>query len=635
MTNYWAIAVGINQYRHFQPLMYAQWDAQSLYSFWCNEAGFLPQQCRLLTDMSLKTTASSTEPDIEPDASFDQDTVKSAIADICQIRLQPDDVFWCFLSGYGVHHEGHDYLMMADSDPTQLPQSGLAFREIFATLKAAPTDNLLVLLDIKRSQSSQTGTQVGTEIAALADEHRIATILSCQPDQFAHETLTLRQGLFTAALLEAFRSQGCITLEHLVQYLGDRLPELSEHHWRPRQEPLAIVPEHKRYQIILPGKPLPSPSMPTPAQPEPEEPQSESKLEAGDAEAVSITDDQESDDAFWQKFILWSGLAAALLLGGVFVSNRAFLTAPTRSDRTQPGAAQVNGNQPNSNQSLQASANSAEVPPAPTDTSSPEADSATQQPFEAALTALRDKRYEDVMTALDQVPVRQQDQQYADLRAEAEQLYAQARQANQAILNQAVNTLAQTRQVTATNQASDFHRAILQAQQIPVGQPLYEQAQQHIRRWSGVILDLAEARANMGNYSGAIAAAQLIPSSQSELYERGQQAIQTWQPAVEQQEAARRTIREARALIQFGQASSYSRAIARLRTISQGQPGYDEAQQLINAWSRDILSLARERAAWGSLYNAIDTAALVPQGTPPYQEARSDIERWRNQLLGG
>ena len=39
MVNHWAITIGINQYRHLQPLMHAQNDELSVHRFLTEEAG--------------------------------------------------------------------------------------------------------------------------------------------------------------------------------------------------------------------------------------------------------------------------------------------------------------------------------------------------------------------------------------------------------------------------------------------------------------------------------------------------------------------------------------------------------------------------------------------------------------------
>lgn len=62
MANYWAIAIGINQYQLFQPLSCAQADAEALEDFLVTEAGFLPKHCLLMTDTSPPIGDRSTYP---------------------------------------------------------------------------------------------------------------------------------------------------------------------------------------------------------------------------------------------------------------------------------------------------------------------------------------------------------------------------------------------------------------------------------------------------------------------------------------------------------------------------------------------------------------------------------------------
>ncbi|HBL14401.1 MAG TPA: peptidase C14, partial [Cyanobacteria bacterium UBA11162] len=190
-------------------------------------------------------------------------------------------------------------------------------------------------------------------------------------------------------------------------------------------------------------------------------------------------------------------------------------------------------------------------------------------------------------------------------------------------------TLAQAKRLIQPNQASLFSQAIAQARQIRPGEPLYDQAQQDITRWSQVILDLAEGRAKQGNFGGAIAAAKLVPRDDPSIDGKAQQAINRWQVSAKQQQQNQRIIQSAKQQLRRNQASSYNRAINILRKIPSGQPGYAEAQQLIARWSRQIYLIANSRAWQGNLRQAIQTAALVPSGTPSYETAQKAISRWK------
>jgi hypothetical protein len=75
-------------------------------------------------------------------------------------------------------------------------------------------------------------------------------------------------------------------------------------------------------------------------------------------------------------------------------------------------------------------------------------------------------------------------------------------------------------------QASVFVRAIAELRKIPPQSPGYAEAQRQITQWSGVILDIAKGRAEVGNGKDAIAAAALVPPDQASLYKEAQGVIQ-------------------------------------------------------------------------------------------------------------
>jgi hypothetical protein len=217
---------------------------------------------------------------------------------------------------------------------------------------------------------------------------------------------------------------------------------------------------------------------------------------------------------------------------------------------------------------------------------------------------------------LDQVPANQRSQTHGLVREQVE------KQASQDVLERA-------RVLLHPNQASRFSKAIEQSRQIKPGQPFYEQAQQDINRWSLVIFDLASGRAKEGNYEAAIKAASLVPDDRPQLYAQAQQAIAQWRQMAQADKYNSALIVEAASITQWGNASSYNRAIAALQIIKPGQPKYTEAQQLIQEWSQAILDMAVIRANRGKIQTAIQTALLVPENTPSYFKAQQKIAEWR------
>lgn len=605
MANYWAIAIGINQYQHLQPLMYAQRDAQALRDFFIREARFPSKQCFLLTDSFLRRNRTETSPTRE--------SIEACIARTCQQRLQPNDFLWCFFSGYGMRFEGKDYLMPMAGDPAQVATTGIPIELLFSIFETAPTRNIFLVLDVNRSQNASFAEGVGDQTLLLAREHGIPTLLSCPPHQFSHETLALRQGLFTAAVLEGIRQQGCLTPGQLVQFLSDRLPELSEQHWRPRQDLLAFVPAEKKYQLIVPKEAAISlgAAIETPVEVDDRAVASNgggasqnghlaerswnslqssnlsdlsfptALLDAGwDSPTPSTPDLQETipqsaamrrpellpeqvgsaDELFWRRLLIWSSMIAAALLIGVVLRNSGELvrdgstvSTSEASPITQSEGAAGDADEVISQPAIQAEPGSA---------------------LEAAYIAVRIRDFNEAKFQLSQVPAAERNAEYTQV----------LEQANKGLLSDAKVLLTRTRELTTENQAADFVEAINLAQQIQPGEPQYEEAQQYINRWSHVIFDMAQGRADRRNGSSTSIAAE-----------------------------------------------NYSKAIATVRLIPANTDVFQQGQEAIAQWSQRILDLANHRASEGMYDVAIQAAELIPADAPAYEPAQAAIAEWREK----
>jgi len=612
MVTHACVAIGINRYQFLPPLSYGQADANALWEILVNQANLPSDQCLLFTDTSPLVGEASTYPT--------QSNILSWLEAERQNLSSSASWRWFFFSGYGVSWEGVDYLMPIDGNPDDIPGTGIPMRSLFASLKHSNSDNILVLLDINRSPGVQAGNPVGVETVELARNMGIALVLSSQLDEFSHEAAALGNGLFTAALLEALRYYDAeTTLDNLDQYLRDRLPELSQHHWRPIQTPLMVVPSNKtRQQLILPTIEHPPLNGKTATRVSSNlMPQTNLKIEDAKSESFSngigtvvqktavstvetpansraIPSSASSSDQtatrlmamvpspnghsqlyavetpLWRRLLLWGGSAVLVLLlmlaaivprvrdgfiGKQALENPAVKTLPTTSSLSNAKAS-------------------------PTTASGKPSVASAPKSVKSRL------------------------------------------QVNQADLEQA-------KRLIRPNQASLFNKAIFQARKVRPGDPLYKQAQQDISRWSGVILDLAEGRAAQKDFGSAIAAAQLVPKDDSSIYSKAQQGIGRWQALTKQQQQNKAIIQAAKTQIQPNQASSYHRAIATLSKVPPAQPGYAEAQQLKEQWSRSIYLLANSRASEGQFPSAIQAAALVPAGTSSSEAAQKAIAKWK------
>ncbi len=602
MANNWAIAIGINQYHFFQPLGCAQADAEALKDFLVTEGGFLPQKCLLLTDSSSPLGDRPTIPTKE--------NILLLLEDLAAACWQPQDRLWFFFSGYGVNYNGRDYLMPVEGSPDQVEETGIELRRVLEILQVSAL-NALVLLDINRAFGTQASTFVGQETIELARLLKVPTILSCQPEQFSHESSDLGHGFFTAALLEALRSGNGSTLVDLEKYLSICTPELCQHHWRPTQNPVTVA---SKEQVILPQLEVKTDwedisllSLEEILPPAIADPQVQSShagksgAVGGDHQATSLSSSSSpptlhyplstpgtpispistppiannfqykgtDNSPYWQMFLLWGATTMLLLclISVVLFGNKAGL-------RVQ------------------------EIPASPKTTTS---EIKLDKPLPVAKFAPLQNR-----------------QSTSELQASSE-----APQQNQALLDLEKMSL-------KPNQASDLGLAIATAGRVKPGEPFYKQAQEDIKIWSRMILDLAQVRAKQGQYENAIAAAQLIRQEDA-LYPKAQASLNQWRLETKKYMSNETLLDAANALIQPGQAFTYNRAIIVAKKVPPDEPGFDNAQKLINQWSQNILDVSTRRAAQGEFKAAIETAALVPEGTNAYKQAQEAIQKWQKK----
>jgi Caspase domain len=634
MANYWAIAIGINQYQFFQPLGCAQADAEAVLDFFLTQAGFSSQQCLLMTDTSAPIGNRSTYPSKE--------NILVLLEDLVANFWQPQDHVWLFFSGYGVNYNGNDYLMPQEGNPAQVLHTGILVRSLMQSLQFANL-NVVLVLDINRTFGAQGNALLGQEILDLGQELQIATIISCQSEQFSYESNELGHGIFTEALLAALHSGHGSSLTELKSYLSLRTPEFSRHYWRPTQNPVVIIPS--KPQQILPYQTQTSNS------------EEASIFPTEEIFAVAVAGQSLQENSFRET---------SLQLQQVPLEPLTWGEAPTITSISHSfGGGQATSQDISTLDSKQMTTGRRFIPESPQPyVSQPSSRinfpqkrrryarlwkqlvlwgvGTTMVLTSIVLVCVRNKpgfRFGEILpkapsgTTSDinvvktptvrsisekiapTIPKNQPNSQTAFI--------SKSQQRNQAVLDLAKQSLRQT-------QASDLRMAIVTARKIKAGEPLYDQAQENIQIWSRMILDLAEGRAKQRQYGSAIAAAQLITKSEP-FYPNAQAAITQWRLEAKQYVSNTTVLDAANGLIQPGQASTYNRAIEVAKKVSPGQPGFDEAQKSMNKWSQIILSLAKKRAARGEFKAAIQTALLVPEVTAPYEEAQTAIQKWQKK----
>ncbi|QOV24305.1 caspase family protein [Anabaenopsis elenkinii] len=642
MANYWAITIGINQYQFFQPLLCAQADAEVLNSFLVEEGGLLQQRCLLMTDSSPPIRDISTYPT--------KQNILLLLENLTAGCWQPQDHLWLFFSGYGVSYKGKDYLMPVEGNPELVEETGIELRSLMQSLQLAEI-NTVLLLDFNRAFGTQANSPVGLETMELAQELQIAAILSCQCDEFSHESGELGHGFFTAALLEALRSGNATHLTDLHSYLSGLTPELCQHYWRPVQTPVTIFPPEQK--PILPQFETQSHNEPVNGE--------EAVIFPGESFAVPLTAPfvgattppnlpKRQNVTIWGEY---QGVETTLGAQYPSVNLPNFIPDVGKLSQSQvPGSEQE---QYLNQENTPITTGERLIPHVPQGDDSPLPENQTDTPLWKqflfwgggtmlvvaliSIVILRNQvRYLQVQdtteispsspatgkvehnhsSAFETPPLTPREKTPSNAQISSN---SESKKRSQALSELSRMSLRET-------QASDLSKAIATAQGIQPGEPLYEQAQDNIQVWSRMILELAESRAEKKEYTTAIAAAQLIAPDQ-ELYSQAQLAIQQWQLEAKQYLSNNTVIDAAQALITPGQASSYNRAIEVAKRVPPGQPGFERAQKSMNQWSRQIFDLAKSRAEQGNIQAAIETATLVPEMTAIYEDAQESIKKWR------
>jgi Caspase domain len=233
MATQTCISIGINQYQSLPALGYGLADAVAMEQFFVDAAGWSRSQCLLMTDTSPHHDDKSTYPNRE--------NIQRWLQQWSWDTLHHGDLLWFFFSGCGISFEGEDYLIPIDGDVEDLANTCISIRQLYQQFNDIGV-NALVFLDANRSLHLPHSSGIGEVTTKLAQTYQVPTFLSCQSHEFSHEDAGLGHGLFTTALLEALNYHPDLNLGTIDTYLTSRLAELSEHHWKPLQTPVSIVP---------------------------------------------------------------------------------------------------------------------------------------------------------------------------------------------------------------------------------------------------------------------------------------------------------------------------------------------------------------------------------------------------------
>ena len=638
MANYWVITIGINQYRHIQPLMHAQSDALFIHKFFTEEASVATNRCVLLSDLATSVGAQVVYPD------------KPAIAQWVQTitsQVGAGDVLWFYFSGYGTQADGADYLMPIDGDLDQIEETGIALSDLIDAIAALPTDKAVLVLDINRSQGALPDQAIGTQVIQLAEKRHVATILSCQPEQYSHETLGVRHGLFTAALLEALQ-QGYSTLGQISDYLVKRLPELCEHHWRPIQNAVFVMSDEQKIATLVP-----------------ELATSINSITA--SEVATRVNSESTSSNLAETSVAKTPIAAGAVAAGGRLSERPYAeeSAGTSSYRTVSDRPQrTEGSEPFSSDRLVKTASSEDpdtlAPVEDNDSAIAPDGTATDEPKAINGAKLRNWGLLVLALLMGLVLLKQPFVRAAwnnliekleiatgwGVDVESEDLEgAESASAN--------NTESDNPEATAVETADSSPTDGLAAEPAETAEPAAAQTSEPASENTAVsaagnqagtptdtaasegttaaLIAQAEAAIEKKQYSEALTALKEVPRDQRDS-KFSSVLIKARVGASEAEQTNAALLTDALTAIQPTQASQFTEAIATARRIQPGEPLYENAQRNIQSWSQTILDIAEGRAASGNLNGAIAAAQALPRDdAEAYQKAQDRIASWQQR----
>jgi len=243
----WAIAIGINSYDNLQDLKYAKQDAEAMKDWFEKDAGF--DRVFLFTEDSPPIPGGQGRKQIPTTPTY-AGLRRFLSKQFENPLLQPGDNLWFFFAGHGRRHENRDYLMLSDSDPSDIEGTAIAVSYATERLRRWGSDNVLLFLDACRDSGSRSGFGIGQDF-----QQGVITFYSCSPNEQSWEIDELQLGSFTSALLSGLRNQGgnCATVQGLDDHIHWQVPAINKQYKKQSQNPYtAVEPLTKQHFILLP-----------------------------------------------------------------------------------------------------------------------------------------------------------------------------------------------------------------------------------------------------------------------------------------------------------------------------------------------------------------------------------------------
>jgi hypothetical protein len=180
-----ALLIGINKYAGFNKLDCAAQDAEALKEAFLVNARDKPQ---LFSDVQTQVLK-------------DQEATREGILkglDWLKDNVKEEDVVVIFFAGHGKEEKGLFYLVSANTQPGQLPQTAVAGPEFKTRLAELKSRRVLVMLDACHSGAIDTDN-LARELKR--SDCGVAVLCASEGNELSYESATEGHGYFTKALL--------------------------------------------------------------------------------------------------------------------------------------------------------------------------------------------------------------------------------------------------------------------------------------------------------------------------------------------------------------------------------------------------------------------------------------------------
>ncbi len=213
----WALVVGVSKFENSGiDLKYPAKDAKDFRDYLINEANFRPDHVKLLVNEEAT-----------------KERVLTELGDKwLPKRAHPNDLVVVYLSTHGspssLDGEGVNYLVMHNTDPQRLYATGLAVQDLAFALKSrVHAKRSVLIMDACHSGAADAAKGLKRDGNVNLEAFPIGTgqmvICSSKPDQVSWESKRYDNGVFTAQLLKALRTNSKNSLGDAFKTMQDNV----------------------------------------------------------------------------------------------------------------------------------------------------------------------------------------------------------------------------------------------------------------------------------------------------------------------------------------------------------------------------------------------------------------------------